>query len=85
MTVQPENSIFCIIGCFKRKNLNFDVPESSLLGSLYTKDNLNLTAGTACKKMKKLAFKFSSISWQKQPHNGIPVRFTWYIVINAAL
>lgn len=52
---------------------------------LYTKDSPNLTVGTACKKMKKLAFKLSFISWQKQPHNGVSVRFTWYIVINSAL
>ena len=46
---------------------------------------LAITVGAACKKMKKLAFKLSSISWQEKPHNGVFVRFNRCIIINASL
>lgn len=43
-------------GVFKRKNLYLDVPLIVIFCmSVYAKDSPNLTVGTACKKMKKLA------------------------------
>ena len=51
-----------------------------------TKTAPAITVGTACKKkMKKLAFKLSSISWQEKPHNGISVRFARCVIINSSL
>lgn len=52
---------------------------------IYTKTAPAITVGTACKKMKKLAFKLSSISWQEKPHNGVSVRFTRCVIINSSL
>lgn len=49
------------------------------------KDSPDLTVGTACKKMKKLAFKLSFMLWQEKPHNGVPVRFARRVIINSAL
>ncbi len=57
----PKNSrissVFCIIGRFKRKNLYFNILLiDNFCMSVYAKSSPNLTVGTACKKMKKLAF-----------------------------
>ena len=53
--------------------------------SANTKTAPAITVGTACKKMKKLAFKLSSVSRQKKPHNGVPVRFARCVIINSSL
>lgn len=50
-----------------------------------TKTAPAITVGTACKKMKKLAFKLSSVSWQEKPHNGVSVRFARCVIINSSL
>lgn len=58
------NSIFCIIRHFKRKNLNFNIPLTVIsCMPIYTKTAPAITVGTACKKMKKLVFKWPFISW----------------------
>ena len=51
------NSLFCIIGRFKRKNLNFNIPLTVIsCMPIYTKTAPAITVGTACKKNEKVSF-----------------------------